>query len=71
MGCVTSGISLKIELLDPCDTTSPYTVMKTVYLDNIELVGDAYSVNVGQNAQLQINWRSTTGHCVVYSGAMA
>jgi len=70
LGCITSGIAVKIELLDPCDTTIPYTVMKTVYLDNIELVGDAYSVNVNQNAQLQINWRSTTGHCVIYSGSM-
>ncbi len=71
MSCSTSGIALKIELQDPCDNTSPYTVIKTVYLDSIETVGDAYSVNVNQNAQLQINWRSVTGHCVVYSGAMA
>lgn len=68
-GCLVSGIALSIKLLDPCDTTSPYTVLKTVYLDSVEAVGDATSVTVNGNTQLQINWRSTTGHLVVYSGA--
>ena len=40
-GCVTSGVSLKIEIEDPCDTTYPYTVKKTIYIDSIALTGDA------------------------------
>jgi hypothetical protein len=68
-GCVTSGISLSIQLLDPCDDTSPYTVLKELYLDNIVIVGDATSVNVNGDTQLAVNWKSTTAHLVVYSGA--
>jgi hypothetical protein len=70
-GCVTgSAISLKVELQDPCDTTSPITVLKTVYLDSIGVVGDSYTSNVNQNATQTFNFKSLTGHCVVYSGAM-
>lgn len=69
-GCVTSGVPLTIELLDPCDTSASPTVLKTVYLDSIALTGEAYDANVNQNAQITFNWKSLTGHCVVYSGAM-
>jgi hypothetical protein len=68
-GCLTSGIALKVQLQDPCDGTVPYTVLKTVYLDSIVPVGDATSVNVNGDTQLQINFKSLTAHCVVYSGA--
>lgn len=67
-GCVTAGTPLSIKLYDPCDTT---VVLKEVYLDSITPNSDAYSVNVNGNASLQIGFRSTTGHCVVYSGAKA
>lgn len=67
-GCTTTDISLKIELKDPCDDT---TVLKTVYLDNIAITGDSYSLTVNGNATQNFNWRSATGHLVVYSGAMA
>lgn len=67
-GCTASGISLSIKLVDPCDTTVPYTVEKTVYLDSVEIVGDSLTVNVNQDAQQVFNWRSTTGHCVVFEG---
>ena len=70
-GCAASGVNLQIELLDPCDTTLPYEVKKTVYLDSIEVVGDAYTATVNQNTSITYNWRSTTGHLVVYSGAKA
>ncbi len=68
-GCVTSGIPISIQLLDPCDNESPFTVVKEVYLDNITIVGDATSVNVNGDTQLQLNWKSLTAHCVIYSGA--
>lgn len=70
-GCSASGISLSIQLLDPCDDTVPYTVLKEIYLDSVTPVGDVHSVNVNGDTQLQINWRSLTAHCVVYSGARA
>jgi hypothetical protein len=70
-GCSESGVALTVELVDPCDTTSPYTVLKTVYLDSITIVGDSYTANVNQNATQAFNFKSTTGHCVIYSGAKA
>lgn len=70
-GCTASGVNIQIEILDPCDTTSPYTVLKTVFLDGIDIVGEAYSINVNQNASVGFNYKSTTGHCVIYSGAKA
>jgi len=66
--CPTSGISLKIEITDPCDTTLPLTVLKTVYLDEITMVGESYTSNVNNNAQQTFNFKSITAHCVVYSG---
>lgn len=64
-GCAISGIPLTIELRDPCDETK---VVKTIYLDSIVLTGDAYNANVNQNSTITFNWKSSTGHCVVYSG---
>lgn len=66
-GCTSVVLPLKIELKDPC---TPTTVLKTVYLDNIETVGDGYTINVNGQAQWAINYRSNTGHLVIYSGAM-
>lgn len=66
-GCYTATLSLEVKVLDPCTRD----VLKTVYLDSIEPVGDAYSVNVNGDAQLAINFRSVTGHLVIYSGERA
>jgi len=63
--CVSSTIPLEIKMYDPCDIT---TIVKTVFLDNISIVGDAYTSNVNQNASQTFNWKSETGHLVVYSG---
>lgn len=70
-GCVTTTLSLTVELYDPCDTTAPYTVLKTVYLPSISIVGDSYTVNVNQNAQQVFNWKSLDAQCIIYSGALA
>ena len=70
-GCVTGGVTLTIELVDPCDTTVPYTVNKTVYLDDIVVTGDSYTANVNQNVVQTFNFKSSTAHCVLYSGAIA
>jgi hypothetical protein len=69
-GCTTSGFSLKIELLDPCDTLTPYTVMKTIYLPEITIVGDSYTSNVNDNASQTFNFKSSDAQLIVYSGAM-
>lgn len=68
-GCVVSGIALSIKLVDPCDVTAPYTVVEEIYLDDITPVGDATSVNVNGDQQLQINWKSQTAHLRFYNGA--
>lgn len=67
--CATSGVSLEIKLLDPCDTTVPYTVLKTVYIPGITIVGDSFSTNVNGNAAQTFNFKSTDARCIVYSGA--
>jgi hypothetical protein len=69
-GCNTADVSLKIELLDPCDTVAPFTVLKTVYLPSIEIVGDSYTLNINNNAQQVFNFRSKDAQLIVYSGAM-
>jgi hypothetical protein len=66
--CTASGVDLKIRILDPCDNTNT-TVLKTVYIPNVTIAGDAFSSNVNQNAQQTFNWRSDTAQCVVYSGS--
>lgn len=67
--CSVSGVALEIKLLDPCDTSVPYTVLKTVYIPTITLVGDSYSVNVNGNASQVFNFKSSDAQCVVFSGA--
>ena len=69
VGCVSSGIELEVELRDPCDTDSPYTVLKTIYIHDLDVTGDSYTSNVGNNATQTFNWRSADAQCVVYSGA--
>jgi hypothetical protein len=68
-GCTVSGVSLTIELSDPCDTSSPFTVLKTVYLPSITIVGDSYTANVNDNASQVFNWKSADAQCIIYSGA--
>lgn len=70
-GCATALASLEIKLYDPCDETAPITVLKTVYLDQIVVTGDSYTGTVNQNTTVTYNFKSSTGHCVVYSGARA
>jgi len=70
-GCTTTDLSLTVELMDPCDTTEPYTVLKTVYLPSISIVGDNYTQNVNNNAQIVFNFKSADAQCIVYSGAMS
>jgi hypothetical protein len=57
--------------MDPCDTSSPYTVLKTIYLPSISITGDNYTQNVNNNAQVVFNFKSADAQMIVYSGAMA
>jgi hypothetical protein len=68
-GCVASGLSLKIQLMNPCDTDLPFEVMKTVSVPSITIVGDSYTSNVNNNATQTFNWKSLDAVCKVYSGA--
>lgn len=65
----TSGIPLEVQMVDPFDTSSPYTVLKTVYIPEITVIGDSYTSNVNNNAVQVFRWRSEDSQCVVYSGA--
>ncbi len=68
--CDAALLSLKVELVDPCDTSGAPTVLKTVYLPSITIVGDSYTSNVNNNATVTFNFRSTDAQCLIYSGAM-
>ena len=70
-GCSAVSLPLTIELKDPCDNSLPYTVLKTVYIPNITIVGDSYTANVNNNVSQVFNFKSATGVCTVYSGAIA
>ena len=64
--CVGSGVPTEVRILDPCDED---TVLKTVYIPELILTGDAYSSTVNQNATHTFNWKSNTSECIVYSGS--
>ena len=68
-GCSDVPLELKIELVDPCDDTVPYTVLKTIVLPSITITGDGYTSNVNNNAQVTYNFRSLDAQLIVYSGA--
>lgn len=69
-GCATTNLTLKIELVDPCDDTATPQVLKTVYLPSITITSDGYTSNVNNNAQQTFNFRSLDAQVIVYSGAM-
>jgi hypothetical protein len=66
---VASGIDLVVEILDPTDLTLAYDILKSVVVPNIVTVGDSWSSTVNQNGSWNINFRSDTAECVVYSGS--
>jgi hypothetical protein len=68
-GCSDVTVDLLIELLDPCDDSVPYTVLKSLYVPNVTIAGDTYTTNVNNNATQAFNFSSTDGQLIVYSGA--
>ncbi len=64
-----SGISLDVKLVDPDDTTSPFTVLKTLYIPELEITSEAFVSNVNNNATQSFDFRSRDGDLIVYSGA--
>jgi len=65
-----SGIPLIVKLQDPVDKTSPYTVLKTLYMPSISITNEGFTSNVNQNAQQTFDFKSTTGELKIYNGAM-
>ncbi len=62
----TAELPLEIQLTNPASGSQ---ILKTVYIPLMKVVGDSYTANVNDNAVQVFNWRSTTGACVIYSGA--
>lgn len=65
-------ISLEIRILDPsdsCELPGSGTVLKTIYIPAITITSEGHTTNVGGSAQQTFGWRSTTGECIIYSGA--
>lgn len=65
-------ISLEIRILDPsdsCELPGSGTVLKTIYIPAITITSEGHTTNVGGSAQQTFSWRSTTGECIIYSGA--
>lgn len=71
IGCTVSGLALEVKLQDPCDTDATPTILKTVYIPEIEITGDSYTANVNQNVTVNYPYRSVDSQCIVYSGARA
>ena len=68
-GCVNiSGLALRIQLIQPCDDNQT-DVLKTIYIPNMTIVGDAFTSNVNGNATQNFNWRSADAQCLVFSGS--
>lgn len=68
-GCTDVPLELKIELVDPCDESVPYTVLKTIVLPSISITSDGYTSNVNNNAQQTFNFRSLDAQVIIYSGS--
>jgi hypothetical protein len=66
--CPSGSVSLEVKLYDPCDDA---VVVKTVYVPEFVVVGDAFTSNVNDNAQQTFNFQSNTAQVIVYSGARA
>jgi len=67
--CEDIDLELIIELSDPCDTETPFTVLKTVRIPSFTIVGDSYTSNVNNNATQTFNFKSLDAQCIIYSGA--
>ena len=63
-GCVSSGVPLKIQLLD-CDDA---VVLKTIYIPELTITSDAFTSTVNGNATSTYNFKSETAQCLVFSG---
>jgi hypothetical protein len=68
-GCATTAVPISVQILDPCDDSAPYTVLKEYYLDSIQLISDSHTAQVNSNFQVSYSFKSTTGHLTVFSGA--
>jgi len=65
-----SGIALEIKLHDPASGCGNVgNVLKTVYIPSITITSEGHTSNVGANVTQTFGWKSTTGACIVYSGA--
>lgn len=62
----TAELPLEIQLTNPASGSQ---ILKTIYIPTIKVVGDNYTANVNDNAVQVFNFKSTTGACVIYSGA--
>lgn len=66
--CTVSGVPLEIKLYDPC-LSALSGLLKTVYIPQLRIVGDALTSNVNDNVTQTFNFQSATAECFVYSGA--
>ena len=64
------NLNLKIRLRDasdPCSTSG--AILKTVYVPGLQLTGESYTSNVGDNMTNTLNFKSATGNLLVFSGS--
>lgn len=64
-----TGIAVVVKLYDPAVKVKPYPAVKTLYMPSISITNEAFTSNVGQNAQQTYDFKSTTGELVVYKGS--
>ncbi len=62
-------LDLYIKLRDPADPcVVSGNVLKTIKVPNIQLTGETYTSNVGDNLGYVLNFKSADGNLIVYSG---
>jgi hypothetical protein len=64
------NLNLKVRLRDPSDPcTTSGAVLKTIYVPNVQLTGENYTSNVGDNLTNTMPFKSGDGNLVIYSGS--
>jgi len=64
------NLNLKVRLRDPSDPCSASgTVLKTIYVPGLQLTGESYTSNVGDSLTNTLNFKSSTGNLLVFSGS--
>ena len=64
-----AAVPLTVLLYDPMDNSVSGILLKTIYIPELRIVGEALASVVNDNVTQTWNWESDTAECIIYSGA--